>query len=781
MGASPVTAWIESARRKLEDFVRDNRARSATLYVRDPHWTKGFRLVAMHGVEYTEPMHGFNFPLGLALDGGATPREYFGPPGGQRRKLPRDPPAGLDPVKQRLFSDFVGREEVRAVARLVFPTGGEEPAALVLFLNFDREWKFSDAIKAKLRAFVKTEIAPLCPGLVRELEAADAPALSKSVRVLSPDKTIAIQDASLFSTGPGRYLDRILLNTFDAFGLDRSHDTGAIYLHDPEDSRLRLEASTGAGSPAKELSVAQGEGIAAWVAHRQTGLLIEDVQDSGSRYRSIYSGDKGAARSVIAVPMILGEEVAGVVVLEAALEHTFTPADVRPVWYAANRAAAAVWFYRQQSLNQDLMRLCVKASGSGVDASATLNDLAGLAKQHLFAVDSDIWTLDRHTRKIEPGGASYVEPIRAIRPGGWTKFILDHKTPVWIHDIRSATDFKVLYGSDAGWSPEHPASSSRPKLNPAAIAQGMRCELGIPLISGKDAAGVAWVRYRQGEREPPKPSVMTLATGFAAEAALVIEALRNRKEILSRAGAEERIQRKMFGNWQLARPESIEVVVNTQPAEANLGGDFFAVVTLEGGRTGILIGDGEGHSVLGSLNMLALWSAFQASRDSCSTTYVMERIARMARDVGVKGTGLYGILTPFDGGLSLSATSADHASFLILRRKPGGDYTRFDVPGEGIAHGPPFGDANHLGEDRLTLLPGDVVACYTDGICEASYRPQLQATIARGLEKDKPLTLDAIAESILAEALSRQAADERDDATILLFRVMEPPKPRGAK
>lgn len=238
----------------------------------------------------------------------------------------------------------------------------------------------------------------------------------------------------------------------------------------------------------------------------------------------------------------------------------------------------------------------------------------------------------------------------------------------------------------------------------------------------------------------------------------------------------------MRKHWQLHRHDLVEAAFATQAAEATLGGDFFSGVEIDECRVGILIGDGEGHATRGALNMLALWSAFEASRDSCSAVYVMERIARMADDVGVRGTALYGIMTFIDGKFSLAATSAGHDPFIILDRRAGG-YSPKDLPNpEGVAQRLPFGAPRRPHEigprlfiaDRHTLDPGDLVIAYTDGVSEWIHRNEISAFATEAIYDGK--SVQELADEILAEALRRRALEPdplMDDATVIVLRVKE--------
>ena len=731
--------------------------------------------MAMPGVVHTEPMHGFNFSFDKLVASADFSMAHYG-----KNSRPKEPRLEFDGTvsarKRRLFAGFTAREQIKAFARLAYATGLKESVQMLLFVNFKNTHDFTQREKSKIETCLKATLAPLLGSMREELTVRDTAALSKSIRVLSPDKTIAIQDVQLLSSDVNGYLQVILKNTFDAFGLDEANDLGTIYLYDPELAQLEIAASLGvASSPPnyETRSVAKAEGIVAWVVYRQTALLIENLDNSKSAYANIHVSLKPDMKSELAVPMIIGEEVVGVICLESSLPNKFAPTDVRPIWYAANRAAVACRFYQQMSLNRELIGLCSAATEEFAESKLILAKLAIAAQRHMRASDCDVWRFETSTGQLIEAGASYTDEEPNVRENGWSKYVLNHKCPVWIHAIKSVAEFEVVYFCKNEWSKAAPSESVPEALNNLSLQAKTSCELGLPLIVRGECIGVAWISYRRWDREHPGLGLMTLARGFMAEAALVMEALKGQRDRGSRAGIEFDIGKRMKDNWQLADHPLVEAAVATQAAEATLGGDFYAGIQIDPSRIGVLIGDGEGHATRGSLNMLALFSAFEASRDSCSTVYVMEHIARMARVVGVRGTGIYGILTHIGDVLSLSATSAGHEPYIILRRKKSGMYEHFDLPVlDSVASGLMFGVARIFCADIQELHVGDILIACTDGVSGSLGRETICSIAGTALEADK--TMQEVTALILEKALRGQADGAPvDDATVIMFRVKD--------
>src|SRR5262249_37001406 len=142
-----------------------------------------------------------------------------------------------------------------------------------------------------------------------------------------------------------------------------------------------------------------------WVAVTRRALLIKDM--ARSAFAALYVGVPGRpkARTMMAVPLVLGERCLGVLTLESPGPEPFTPQDLRTLGYAAGQATTAYQLARQAMENRRLVqraegilaicRRAVAATGGPAEALARcLEDLARLACDWTGADHCDIWLFD---------------------------------------------------------------------------------------------------------------------------------------------------------------------------------------------------------------------------------------------------------------------------------------------------------------------------------------------------------------------------------------------------
>nr|WP_218566091.1 SpoIIE family protein phosphatase [Vallicoccus soli] len=144
-----------------------------------------------------------------------------------------------------------------------------------------------------------------------------------------------------------------------------------------------------------------------------------------------------------------------------------------------------------------------------------------------------------------------------------------------------------------------------------------------------------------------------------------------------------------------------------------VGGDWFDVIELGAGRTGLVLGDVMGRGVRAAAVMGQLRSAVRAfARLDLPPADVLEHLDGVVRDLGDDQivTCLYAVHDPYDRVLTWA--NAGHLPPLV--RDPDGGVRRL-----ADAEGPPLGTGvGALAERSTTLEPGALLALYTDGLVE---------------------------------------------------------------
>jgi len=216
-------------------------------------------------------------------------------------------------------------------------------------------------------------------------------------------------------------------------------------------------------------------------------------------------------------------------------------------------------------------------------------------------------------------------------------------------------------------------------------------------------------------------------------------------------------------------PEHVDVATYYRAGVegTQVGGDWYDVIDLRGGRTALVVGDVMGRGVRAAAVMGQLRAAVRAyARLDLRPADLLEFLDGMVRELGEDQivTCLYAVVDPAAG--TLRYANAGHLPPLL--RRPGEPV----VPLTG-AGGPPLGAGPHpLTEEEVPLVDDTLVTLYTDGLVE--HRGQ---DIGVGIEA----LADAVAEvtgplgtapRMLVEQLLPEGPD--DDVAVLMARVAPP-------
>lgn len=757
----------------LRKATSELEASSCLLYLRDHEWPGEFRLLEMSGVRVTEPMFGFVYTeSSRRLLGGQD--DLFDNYSDSANEVPLATD-GIRSQHRFLFGNFRQREGVRAFAKVVKPLPGKDRQA-ILFVNYDAPTGFDEDLKARIRS-VLNHLANLVNGLEMELMAADLEWRSEATKIVSPDRTLTNMDFE--SSGqPKIYFNQTIEAALSALNIPEGCGLGVIHLYNAELQRLELSGLWGdVDDSAIENHSVNGQGIISWVALTKRALIIQNL--GTSEFKDIHVSINKNTKAELAVPLEIGGELIGTMCLECTELNRFLPHHAYSVWYAANNAALGYQLYQLGSVNRKLLDLCWRATTK--DAHVSLDELATLANDYLRASFSDISRYNQESGTFDSGGANYPNFKPQVRKNGWTEFVQREKKSVWINDINSLnTSVHIWTGED--WQESTPSEAVPTSINPSAIERGVRSALGVPITIANDCIGVAWVKYRQRRVGCPKPAFMSLALGFAAQAGLVLDSierrevdLKVRREIDSVADV---VARAISDRWELDGCSMADVYRISRPLQSKLGGDFYAGKKIDGRTIGILILDGQGHGVGGSLHMLPLMTVFESVCKSYSTAHVISHLAKTAEDLGVRGSAVYAILTNIGDKVWLSVTSAGPESLILFQRTARGTLEFDHLPSNPA---PMFGHPlkEPFMDHRKEVSPGDVIVIYSDGVADQqkSFNQTHLATFVTNLLDEKhvnakqQISPEEIAQAIMEESRKQQGGAFLDDVTVLVARV----------
>ena len=517
--------------------MRELGASSCSFYVQDPWWAGEMRLQHLPGVQHAEPMHGFLMPLSakrIVTQGAA---EFFYVDTQNEPSLRSDGGPVFGPIlqslaiKNPLFGDFVRREGVRSTARFIHGKGDKSDAAL--FVNFNQANRFSPNLKRQLRHLWK-DMRTMLPDIEKEATDEQPFPVTQLLRIL---RLTEEQSASSLEAN----FERILQTALQACGLHTQTDIGTIHVFDSKEFTLTRSANVGAldsGVPIHQ-DVRQGEGVISWVALWRRAILISDLQKSGygTGPNAIHIRIRKNMRSELAVPILDGEQLLGVLNLESGRPNAFTRNSVRVIWYAANQAAAA---YRASERSLNLLRIC-SGMPDRIAHAEPLNELAGFVRDQLRADLCDIWQYDAEKGVFKAAGVTTPE----LRPGvpprdegvGWSHYVRRIKTAVLINDIKDAQTFTVhLWDTTQRREWRHPTAAERacmPKtINTSLVELDVHDEVGLPIpgLAQPESIGIAWLKYKDADRVPQAPDAVKALFGWAGQIAVVLECLRKQQE-----------------------------------------------------------------------------------------------------------------------------------------------------------------------------------------------------------------------------------------------------------
>ncbi|MEV7084066.1 SpoIIE family protein phosphatase [Streptomyces sp. NPDC093516] len=290
----------------------------------------------------------------------------------------------------------------------------------------------------------------------------------------------------------------------------------------------------------------------------------------------------------------------------------------------------------------------------------------------------------------------------------------------------------------------------------------------LPLVARNRVIGMLTLGKPTDEHF--RQEILELAEDLSRRAALALD---NARLYSERTAISQSLQRSLLPP-ELPSIEGVEVeVIYRAAGEGNeVGGDFYDVFPIRDGAYGFAIGDvcGTGPNAA-AVTGLARHALRLLAREGLSGPTVLERLNSAILDEGARSrflTLLYGEMRPQeDGSAELKVVCAGHPLPLRLRQDGTVEPAAEPQPLLGVI------DDLELYEETVTLDPGDVLLCVTDGVTERREGTRMLGDdgLADVLTTCTGLTAGAVAARIM-RAVERFASDApSDDMAILAMRV----------
>lgn len=206
---------------------------------------------------------------------------------------------------------------------------------------------------------------------------------------------------------------------------------------------------------------------------------------------------------------------------------------------------------------------------------------------------------------------------------------------------------------------------------------------------------------------------------------------------------------------------------------ANVGGDYYDVLTDDAGRLTLLIADVSGHSI-GSALMMAMARSIlrrEIAQGESPAAVLAAINTAMLQDLTNAGLFITMFCARYDPATRCFTFANGGHNPPLLRCAADGQFVALD--GDGLIVG--ILDDVVYEEQSITLQPGDVVVHYTDGVVEARSlegeqfgEGRLQELLARNGDLGPGALADRIYEAVREH--SRGIA-QQDDITLLILKV----------
>jgi phosphoserine phosphatase RsbU/P len=302
--------------------------------------------------------------------------------------------------------------------------------------------------------------------------------------------------------------------------------------------------------------------------------------------------------------------------------------------------------------------------------------------------------------------------------------------------------------------------------------------LSVPIMwtgpSGAEPLGVVNLSDRRSTQPFTAGDLKLVAAiatqiGTAIQNARLVRASIEQQRLLQEVHLAHDLQMKLLPNPRIVAPEA-QVAARVIPAES-VGGDFYNLIRLGHGKTGVMIGDVSSHGYRAALIMALAMSAAaihaqQLADPAEALAALLESLREELTTTEMFISFFYGVVDPTAGELRYANTGHPHA-FIV---RDNGDTQRL------AALDPPLGMTERLSPSAtVPWRAHDLLLLFTDGVSDARNDRDERLGEQRVVDtvvSRRQMDVSDIARGVFGEFERHLgAASPRDDLTVVLLRT----------
>lgn len=574
-------------------------------------------------------------------------------------------------------------------------------------------------------------------------------------------------------------LDGLLQRTVERARDMLDGDAAYLLLATDDETELEVRASTGLPSARQRFARVPVEAGTGRYGSARMPAVHEDLSAvPGAVPLLVNTG----MRSVVTVPLKVEGRLTGSLGVAAESPARYSNEEALRLQFAADRIALAVERARLtelERLRRGSLSFLVEASdllAGTLDRDQTLALMAQMTVPTLAswcavytvadqASDPELsYVLHEDEDRIDGLKALLmkIDPPEQVPTGGARSWSGPYDAA---HAAALRTSLRSLSLGDSA----RPSSGPGASLATASAVGGETVVL--PLVARNRVIGMLILGKPTDEHF--RQENLELAEDLSRRAALALD---NARLYSERTAISQSLQRSLLPPEQPEVPGvEVEVIYRAAGEGNEVGGDFYDLFPIRDGAYGFAIGDvcGTGPEAA-AVTGLARHALRLLAREGFGGPAVLERLNAAILDEGARSrflTLLYGELWPqHDGSAVLKVVCAGHPLPLRLRQDGSIEAAAEPQPLLGVM------EDLELYEQTVTLDPGDVLLCVTDGVTERREGTRMLGDdgLIDVLTTCTGLTAGAVAARVL-RAVERFAAEPpSDDMAILAMRVPEP-------